>query len=207
MRAAFAAAAEPGSAAAHGGAAVLEPFEQWAARNRRRAARDGAWRIECSERVNREGGGVARSITTWHDTERRAQRAQRREVPVRQRQQRPPSRRAMGTQQPQQTARQRRSARRSATHHKLLDEAADAQRAAAPDTGLPGDSTNAPRAVGSPPSPIKRRRSPPPEEQLLLTGSAADALQAARAAAGDDAASTPPPHKSPRSPGVNLGAR
>ncbi len=36
------------------------------------------------------------------------------------------------TQQPQQTARQRRSARRSATHHKLLDEAADAQRAAAP---------------------------------------------------------------------------
>jgi hypothetical protein len=83
--------------------ASLEAFDAWASRNRRRATLDGAWRVEVSERVQRDA--VTRTVTSWHD------RAQQQPQPSRQRQQqqrtvpsrtKQPSRRALGTQTPQQ---------------------------------------------------------------------------------------------------------
>ena len=103
-------------------AVALESFDAWASRHRRRAALDGAWRVEVAEQVLR--GAVRRSVTTWHDNTpqpplppRQPQQRQR----VVQPQQKQPSRRGMGTQMPQQpNAKQQRSAARSAVRHKQI---------------------------------------------------------------------------------------
>ena len=103
-------------------AVALESFDSWASRHRRRAALDGAWRVEVSERVLR--GAVTRSVTTWHDCApqpplppRQGQPRQRTVHP----QQKQPSRRGMGTQTPRQSnAKQQRSAARSAVRHKQI---------------------------------------------------------------------------------------
>ena len=53
--------------AAAAGAAHMpeaEPFDQWASRQCRRAALDGAWKVEVSERV--VGGTIMRSVASWH---------------------------------------------------------------------------------------------------------------------------------------------
>ena len=46
----------------HGGAAAppAEPFTDWASSQRRRALRDGAWKVRCEERC--EDGAVTRSV-------------------------------------------------------------------------------------------------------------------------------------------------
>ena len=89
--------------------AALEAFDAWASRNRRRAALDGAWRVEVSERVQRDA--VTRSVTSWHDRAQqqpqpsRQRPQQQRTVPQRQKQ---PSRRALGTQTSRPNAKQQR---------------------------------------------------------------------------------------------------
>ena len=101
---------------------ALESFDAWASRHRRRAAHEGAWRVEVSEQVMRSA--VRRSVTTWHDNApqpplppRKSQQRQR----VVQPQQKQPSRRAMGSQMPRQpNKKQQRSALRSAAHHRAL---------------------------------------------------------------------------------------
>lgn len=101
---------------------ALESFDAWASRHRRRAAHEGAWRVEVSEQVMRSA--VRRSVTTWHDNApqpplppRQSQQRQR----VVQPQQKQPSRRAMGSQMPRQpNKKQQRSALRSAAHHRAL---------------------------------------------------------------------------------------
>ena len=97
---------------------ALESFDTWASRHRRRAALDGAWRVEVSERVLR--GAVTRSVTTWHDQQQQPQPSrqepQPRVVPSRQK---PLSRRAKSVQTSQPTSRKKqRSALRSAANHK-----------------------------------------------------------------------------------------
>ena len=107
------------AAAAAEGNAALEPFDAWASRNRRRAALDGAWRVEVSERVLH--GAVTRSVTSWHDRAQsqplppRQKQRQQRAVPPRPKQ---PSCRTMGTQRSQPNAKQQRSALRSAANHR-----------------------------------------------------------------------------------------
>lgn len=101
---------------------TLESFDAWASRHRRRAALDGAWRVEVAEQVLRNA--VRRSVTTWHDCApqpplppRRSQQRQRTVPP----QQKQPSRRAMGSQTLRQpNKKQQRSALRSAAHHRAL---------------------------------------------------------------------------------------
>ena len=44
--------------------AVPEPFADWASAQRRRAVRDGAWKVRCEERC--EDGAVLRAVSTWH---------------------------------------------------------------------------------------------------------------------------------------------
>jgi hypothetical protein len=41
-----------------------EAFDAWASRQRRRATRDGAWKVEVSERVVH--GALIRSVSSWH---------------------------------------------------------------------------------------------------------------------------------------------
>ena len=100
--------------------APLEAFDSWASRNRRRAALDGAWRVEVSERVLR--GAVTRSVTSWHDRAQsqpqpsRQKQRQQCSVPPRRKQ---PTRRALGTQTSHEpTKKQQRSALRSAANHR-----------------------------------------------------------------------------------------
>ena len=103
-------------------AIALESFDTWASRHRRRAALDGAWRVEVAEQVLR--GAVRRSVTTWHDSmpqpplpPRQPQQQQRAVQP----QKKQPKRRAMGTQTLRQpTKKQQRSALRSAANHRAL---------------------------------------------------------------------------------------
>ena len=97
-----------------------DTFLAWASRHRRRAAHDGAWKVEVAERVLRCGARV-RTVSSWHD-------AQKQRAPQRRSQ----HRRAMPSselpasshraKEPQQgdskrNSKQRKSARRSAAHH------------------------------------------------------------------------------------------
>jgi hypothetical protein len=108
------------AAAGAGGEEDVESFDAWASRQRRRAALDGAWKVEVTERVVH--GNTIRSVASWHDN------AKQPGTPLRRAQQQCSSESARsGTQQdtssphpPRQTARQRRSALRSAAHHKLM---------------------------------------------------------------------------------------
>ena len=99
--------------------APLEAFDTWASRVRRRATLDGAWRVEVSERVQRDA--VTRSVTSWHDRSQsqpqppRQKKQQRHNMPSRQKQ---PTRRALGTQTSRPNAKQQRSALRSAANHR-----------------------------------------------------------------------------------------
>ena len=96
-----------------------EAFDAWASRNRRRATLDGAWKVEVSERVQRDA--VVRSVTSWHDRTQSQpqpsrQKQQQRAVPPRPKQ---PTRRALGTQTSQEPSKkQQRSALRSAANHR-----------------------------------------------------------------------------------------
>lgn len=201
------AATPPTAAAGDARGAPLEPYDAWASRQRRRAALDGAWRVEVTERSTLHG--VVRSVTTWHDQLQQKHQPQRqvrapRSMPTRQQQ---PSRRAMGTQQPQQpTVKQRRSRERSAAYHKQqrvralrrvllvvrlavrLWRRLETERAAC-----------ALRATASPTSPSKRRHSPPAGAQLLLTGSVA------RSDDAGDAALPPSPKRGLFTKGFLLG--
>ena len=97
-----------------------ELFVKWVSAHRRRAALDGAWKIEVSERV--VNGTATRFITTWHDrnikpqtTPLRRGRQQGGDVPVRSEEP------VASSIRPQRlSARKRRSALRSATHHKKV---------------------------------------------------------------------------------------
>ena len=107
------------SAAAAGAGCADDPtpFVTWASAQRRRAALDGAWRVEVSERFVH--GVRIRSVTSWHAG--RQQHTSSRRAP-------PPSdmhagfdaRPAAGEHPQRQSARQRRSALRSAAHHKQV---------------------------------------------------------------------------------------
>ena len=110
----------------------LEAFDAWASRHRRRAALDGARRVEVTERVWR--GAVTRTVTTWHNAAHSAvqqPQSKRRELkvggkPAQQQQQRPSrqqqqqqqyEQRPLRQQLQQPNSKQRRSAKRSAEHH------------------------------------------------------------------------------------------
>ena len=182
---------------------ALESFDSWASRHRRRAALDGAWRVEVSERVLR--GAVTRSVTTWHDCAPqpplppRQDQQRRRTVHPQQKQ---PSRRGMGTQTPRQSnAKQQRSAARSALRHKQIRARAlrrvlhvalfatrlwRAMMATLALRNVPMDA--------SPASPGKRRLSTEP-----LDGEAAPAV--------DDAASPPQPKRAAASAPPSAGLR
>ena len=105
------------AAAGAGCAGDPTPFVTWASAQRRRAALDGAWRVEVSERFVH--GVRIRSVTSWHAG--RQQHTSSRRAP-------PPSdmhagfdaRPAAGEHPQRQSARQRRSALRSAAHHKQV---------------------------------------------------------------------------------------
>ena len=56
----------PAAAAGAACGVNAEAFEEWASRQRRRAALDGAWKVEVTERMV-VGGGTIRSVATWHD--------------------------------------------------------------------------------------------------------------------------------------------
>lgn len=111
--------AAPPSLPAVASGPALENFDSWSSRHRRRAALDGAWRVEVSERV--QHGAVTRSVTTWHDQQQQQpqpsrQKQQQRVVPTRQK---PLSRCAKGVQTSQPISQKKqRSALRSAANHK-----------------------------------------------------------------------------------------
>ena len=110
-------------AATVGGARDAEPeaFDAWASRQRRRATRDGAWRVECSERVLR--GAVTRTVCTWHDRPQKQRQPSRpaqprRDMPKMRRQQQPERQQQQSHTQP--NSKQRRSALRSAARHQKI---------------------------------------------------------------------------------------
>jgi hypothetical protein len=165
--AASSAAPAAAAGAAHG--AEAEAFEDWASRQRRRAARDGAWKVEVTERV--VDGNITRSVASWHDNTVQTGRAPLRRsrqhgrgTPARRPQQQVASR----DQQPvptQQSSRQRRSNLRSVAHHRkarwrALRRCLLAVRFLARLSRL----TAIARALRDEPSPGKRRRSPLPPE-------------------------------------------
>ena len=94
-----------------------EPFVSWASAQRRRAALDGAWRVEVAERFVH--GVRTRSVTSWHNAQQQHASSRRvrpqRDVPAGS-----DARPAAGEHPQRQTARQRRSALRSAAHHKRV---------------------------------------------------------------------------------------
>jgi len=115
--------AMPSAAAGVSSEADAESFAAWASTQRRRAALDGAWKVEVSERV--VNGTTIRSVASWHDAAKQVGTSSRRapqqgtDVPARPEQS--STRSATDELRPQRlTARQRRSALRSATHHRLM---------------------------------------------------------------------------------------
>ena len=172
----------PADAAGAGCAADIEPFEEWASRQRRRAALDGAWRVEVSERLVH--GNAIRFVTSWHDN------AKLRGAPLRRAQQqgrdvsaRPGMQPGASAPDPQrQTARQRRSSLRSAAHHRKVRLRLRGGLLAVRFLVRLSRLTAAARALRDAPSPGKRRHSPPPPD-LGFTGSR------------DDAALPPPPKR------------
>jgi hypothetical protein len=164
--AASSAAPAAAAVAAHG--ADAEVFEEWASRQRRRAADDGAWKVEVTERV--VDGNIIRSVASWHDNAVHAGR-----TPMRRAQQhgntpaRPPQQQAASRGQragpTRQSSRQRRSMLRSAAHHRKVRWRALRRSLLAVRflVRLSRLTTNA-RALREEPSPGKRRHSPPPPE-------------------------------------------
>ena len=172
-----------------------EPFLEWASRHRLRAARDGAWKVEVTERL--VCGAPLRSVTSWHGTAKQQHAPSRRtqqhdsKVPARSKQQ--SMRSASDQLHPQRlTSRQQRSALRSAAHHRLrrlrvLRRVWLAVRFLVRLSRL----TVGAHAIRDVSSTGKRRHSPPPDVQqhhlhhplLDLSGE------------GHDAASPPPPKR------------
>ena len=93
------------------------PFAAWASAQRRRAALDGAWRVEVSERCVH--GVRIRSVTSWHNAPQ--QHTSSRRVPPQRDERAGSEARQAACQHPRrQSARQRRSALRSAAHHRRV---------------------------------------------------------------------------------------
>jgi len=99
-----------------------DTFLAWASRHRRRAAHDGAWKVEVSERVLRCGARL-RTISSWHNAQEPAsplRRARRQRGTAASDKQQPSSRHATKARQldpKKPTSKQQRSAKRSAAHH------------------------------------------------------------------------------------------
>ena len=114
--------ATPPQAAAAGADRMreVEPFERWASVQRRRAALDGAWKVEVTERVVH--GNIIRSVTSWHGAAKHSGTPLRRtERQGSSMSDRPGAQQAASAPHPlRQTARQRRSALRSAAHHRKV---------------------------------------------------------------------------------------
>jgi len=161
--------AMPSAAAGVSSEADAESFAAWASTQRRRAALDGAWKVEVSERV--VNGTTIRSVASWHDAAKQVGTSSRRapqqgtDVPARPEQS--STRSATDELRPQRlTARQRRSALRSATHHRLMRlRVLRVHLLAVRFLVRLSHLSAATRALRSGPSPGKRRLSPSPEEQ------------------------------------------
>jgi hypothetical protein len=116
-------AAKPEPAAA---AAANDPLLLWASRHRRRAALDGAWKVEISEKTSRRL--TIRSITSWHWHDETAReplpRAMRTPMPSYQPTHTTTARSAPAAKQQEPAARsahrRQRSFERSAAHHRQL---------------------------------------------------------------------------------------
>jgi len=113
--------AMPAAAAGAATGDAAESFVDWASKQRQRAARDGAWKVEVAERT--VDGNIERKVTSWHDSGMRqhtpSRRAPQQGGVSADRPQQQSARSATDEQHPQrQTARQRRSALRSAAHHR-----------------------------------------------------------------------------------------
>ena len=161
--------ATPAAAAGASSGRAAESFVEWASTQRRRAALDGAWKVQVTERLLPNGGCIG-SVVTWHDnagqpsTPVRRGRQQGGDVPGQ------PEEQASSSNSPQrQSARQRRSALRSTAHHKLkrrrvLRGLWHAVRFLVRLSRL----SAATRVLRDGPPPGKRRLSPPPEQEHLL---------------------------------------
>ena len=188
-------AATPAAAADDANEAAASPFVEWASAHRLRAARDGAWKVEVSERV--VNGNITRFVTSWHGS------AKQPDVPLRRTRQQCSNVSAKSQQQstrsatdeqlpPRQAARQRRSALRSAAHHRYLRLRAlrrlgHVVRFIARLSRL----TVASRALRAVQSPAKRRLSPPREQEHHLL------RPASKCSSDDDDAALQPPPKRP----------
>ena len=58
--------ATPAAAAGASSGRAAESFVEWASTQRRRAALDGAWKVQVTERLLPDGGCIG-SVVTWHD--------------------------------------------------------------------------------------------------------------------------------------------
>lgn len=171
----------PAAAAGAVSGAAAVPFEEWASRQRRRAALDGAWKVEVVERVME--GTIMRAVKTWHDNTSTTHAPMRRVRQVGGVAGRPLQRTSVQHAQPaapsRQSARQRRSALRSAAHHRqvrmrVLRRTMLVVRFIVRLSRL----TSATRALREVPSPGKRRHSPPPPEASgLISGRERDEMQ------------------------------
>ena len=181
----------PAAAAGAACGVNAEAFEEWASRQRRRAALDGAWKVEVTERMV-VGGGTIRSVATWHDNAKHGRTPVRRthmhgngvssQPP--QQQDAPRDQHAAPT---RQSSRQQRSNLRSAAHHKevrwrVLRRCLLAVRFLARLSRL----TAKARVLRDELSPGKRRHSPPPPEAIC---------QPIRLWAPDSVALPPPPKR------------
>ena len=155
-------------AAGAGGADNCEPFEAWAFKQRRRAALDGAWKIEVTERV--ENGTTIRSVTSWHD------KAKQQHTPSRRGQQhgggeavRSAELAANSRKPKRQPTRQRRSFLRSAAaHHKHVRLRLRSHMLAVRFFVRLSRLTVAARVLRDALSPGKRRYSPQPPDSALV---------------------------------------
>ena len=152
----------PAAAAGAGRADDVEPFEQWASTQRRRATRDGAWKVEVTERM--VCGSIIRSVTSWHDSAKQIGTPVRRACqPSKVVSGRPESQQdTCSPHPPRQTARQRRSALRSAAHHRKVRLRLLGHLTAVRFVVRMSRLAAAAHAFREAPSPGKRRHSPPP---------------------------------------------
>ena len=156
-------------AAGAGGTGFCEPFEEWASTQRRRAALDGAWKIEVTERVVH--GSTIRSVTSWHDKAKQhrspSRRAEQLEVDVSARSAESGSV-ADPSHPDRQTARQRRSNLRSAVHHQHVRLRLRSHMLAVRFLVRLSRITVAARVLRDALSPGKRRHSPQPLDSALV---------------------------------------
>lgn len=189
-------ASDDATPAAAAGAAweTAEPCDEWASTQRRRATRDGAWKIVVTERM--VSGNIVRTVTSWHDSAKRQptplRRAQQHGGVSADRSQQRSTRSATDRHPQRKTSRQQRSALRSAAHHRsgqlrvlrrlwfavcFLVRLSRLAKAA--------------RVLRAKPSPVKRRLSPSPDEQHHHLHRPTTSCQS-----GDcDVASPPPPKR------------